>query len=100
MRGNKQTLSRLQENCSSQGFEEPMDEYVREKFNGNLEQVLKNDEKEQRFVSNHEEKLGLTEQKQSFIYVQESTTKVHIVAEIMNDTLQVLNLKFQRKALV
>ena len=57
---NELVQSNVQENCSSQGFKEPVDEDVRETFDGNLEQVLKNDEKEQRFVSNHEEKLGLT----------------------------------------
>ena len=88
----------VQENCSSQGFEEPMDEDVRETFDGNWEKVLKNDEKEQRSVSNHEEKLDLTEQKQSFISVQESTTKVLVVAKMRNDTLQVSNVKFQRKS--
>ena len=74
-----------------------MDEDVRETFDGNSEQVLKNNEKEWRSISNHEEKLGLTKQKQSFIYVQESTTKVHVVAEMKNDTLQVSNVNFERK---
>ena len=59
----------VQENCSGQGFEEPVDEEVREMFDGNSEQVLKNDEKDQRVVPNYEEKLGLTEQKKSFISV-------------------------------
>ena len=75
-----------------------MDEDVRETLESNSKQVLKNDEKEQRWVSNHEEKLGLTEQKHSFISIQESTKKVPIVAEMRNDTLQVSNVKFQRKA--
>ena len=65
----------MQENCSSQRVE-----YAREALDGNLEHILKNDEDEQRFVLNHEEKLGLTEQKQSFISVQESTTRVPIAA--------------------
>ena len=77
-----------------------MDEDVRETLDGNSDRDLKNDEKEQRSVSNHEEKLGLIEPKPSSIYVQESTTKVPVVAEMRNDTLQVSNVKFQRKALV
>ena len=85
----------VQENCSSQRVED-----VGEAFDGNLEQLLKNDEEEQRVVSNHEDKLGLIEKKHSFISIQESTTMVPVAAEIRNDTLQVSNVKFQRKALV
>ena len=48
----------------------------------------------------YEKKLGLTEQKQSFIYVQESTTKVPIVAEMRNETLQVSNVKLHKESLV
>ena len=60
---NELVQDNVQENCSSQGFEKPMNEDVRETLDGNSEQVLKNDEKEQRFVSDHEEKLGLTDKK-------------------------------------
>ena len=52
----------VQENCSSQRFED-----VSEALDDKPEKVLKNDEKEQRVVSDHEEKFGLTEKKQSFI---------------------------------
>ena len=82
-----------QENYSIQRVE-----YAGEAFDGNLEQVLKNDEEEQRAFLNHEEKLGLTEKKQSFISVQESTTRFPVAAEIRNDTVQVSNGNFQRKS--
>ena len=52
---NELVQDNVQENCSGQGFEEPIDEEVREMFDGSSEQVLKNDEKDQRVVSNHEE---------------------------------------------
>ena len=58
---------------------------------------MKNDEKEQRAVSDHKLKLDLAEKKQSFISVQESTTRFPIVAEIRNDTLQVSKVNFQKK---
>ena len=85
----------VQENCSSHRFED-----VSEALDDNLEKVLKNDEKEQRVVSNHKEKLGLAEKKLSFISIEESTTRFHVVAEMRNDTLQVYKVFFQRKALV
>ena len=49
-------------NCSSHIFE-----YVSEALDDNPKKVLKNDEKEQRVVSDHEQKLGLAEKKYSFI---------------------------------
>ena len=64
-----------------------MDEEVKETLDGNSEQVLNNDEKEQRHVSDYEQKLGLIEKKQSFISTQESTKKVHVVAKMRNETL-------------
>ena len=48
----------VRENCSSQRVE-----YAGEAFDGNLEQVLKNDEVEHRVVSNGEDNLGLIEKK-------------------------------------
>ena len=54
----------MQESCSSQRVED-----AEEEFDGNLEQVLKNDEEEQRVVSNHEDKLGLTKKNNSFISI-------------------------------
>ena len=48
----------VQENCSSQIFED-----VREALDDNPEKVLKNDEKEQRAVSDHKLKLDLVEKK-------------------------------------
>ena len=48
----------VQENCSSQRFED-----VSKALDDNLEKVLKNVEKEQRAISDHEEKFGLAEKK-------------------------------------
>ena len=66
---NELVQDNVQENCSGQGFEEHVNEDVRETLDGNSEQVLKNDEKEHRSISNHEDKLGLTKKKQSFIFI-------------------------------
>ena len=82
----------VQDNCSSQRFE-----YVSEALDDKPEKVLNNDEKEKRAISDHEQKLGLAEKKQSFISVQECTTRFPIVAEIRNDTLQVSKVNFQKK---
>ena len=42
---NELVQDNVQENCSCQGFEEHVDEEVRETLDGNSEQVLKNHEK-------------------------------------------------------
>ena len=44
--------------------------------------------------------MGSIKQKQGSICVQESTTKVPIVAELKRDSLQVSNVKLQKKSLV
>ena len=46
---------RVQENCSTQEFEEPLCEEVREVVNGNQEQVPENAKKEHIAISNQEE---------------------------------------------
>ena len=97
---NELVQDNIQEKISGQEFEETVDEELGKTLDDNSEQVLKNDEKEQRSISNHEEKLGLREQKQSFIYVQESTRNVPIVAEMRNKNLKFSNVNFQRKCLL
>ena len=54
----------VQHNCLHQIFED-----ASEAVDDNLEKGLKNDEKDQRVVSDHEKKLGLVEKKKSFISV-------------------------------
>ena len=90
----------VQENSPGQGFKELVDEEERQALDDKYEQVLENDKKKHRYVSNHEEELVSIKEKQGSICVQEITTKVLVVAEISNDTLQVSNVKFQRKASV
>ena len=77
-----------------------MDEYEREALDDNQDQVLENDESQQRSVSNHEEELGSINKKQGSICVQESTTKFPVVAELKDDSLQVSNVNLQKKSLV
>ena len=90
----------VQENSPGQAFKELVDEVEREVLDDNQEQVLENDKRQQRSISNHEEELGLIKQKQGSICVQESTTKVLVVAELKGVNLQVSNVKFRKKSLV
>ena len=60
----------VQENSPGQAFKEIVDEDEREALDDNQEQVLENDKRQQRSISNHEEELGLIKQKQGSICVQ------------------------------
>ena len=61
---------------------------------------MKNDEKEQRTVSNHEEERSSFEKKQSSVCVEESTTKVPVIAESKDDSLQFSKVQLQKESLV
>ena len=69
-------------------------------LDGNSEQVFKNDEKEERFFLNHEEEKSSFEKKQSSVCVEKRTTKVPIIAESKDDSLQVSKVKLQKESLI
>ena len=91
---------KVQENCSTQEFEEPMYEEVREVVNGNQEQVLENAEKEHRVVSKQEEEVGSLERNPSFTSVQESIKKILVEVKLIADNLQISNEKIRGKSVV
>ena len=49
---------------------------------------------------NPDEDIGSTEHKQSFICVQESSTKVSVAADLKGNAVQVPEVKVQKKSLM
>ena len=79
----------VQEECSTQKFEELVCEEVREVFHGNQEQISENAEEDQRVVTDQEYGRSSLERNQSFTSVQENITEVPIPVKLKADNLQI-----------
>ena len=90
----------LQENSSCQGFRDLVDEDRGKALNDEKEHVLEDEKMEKTSDLTPEEDMGSTEQQQSSICVQESSTKIYIAVDSKGNILQVPDVKVQKKYLM